>query len=318
MSLARRQLGQTHPNPNVGAIIVKDDQIIAQGVTAKGGRPHAETIAINNAGDNLAGATLYVTLEPCSHHGKTPPCVDAIIACGIKTVVIACTDKNPKVKGNGIEALRNAGIEVIENTCEKEALEINQGFFSVIEKQRPYVALKIATSLDGKITSPNQRWLTGETARNYGQLLRAQHDAILTGIGTVLADDPLLTCRLVGLESRSPVRIVLDRSKRIPKTAKLLNDGHESWVMSQELPEVIEEITKHGITSILVEAGAKLTTAFLESDLVDKVYWFRAPIIVGKEGLDVSEALGKLAKFQQIEHIKLGNDSLDILCLQVL
>lgn len=316
LSLARRQLGQTHPNPNVGAVIVKHDQIIAQGVTANGGRPHAETIAINNAMGNTSGATLYVTLEPCSHHGKTPPCVDAIIASGIKTVVIACTDKNPKVKGNGIVALRNAGIEVIENICEKEALEVNQGFFSVIEKNRPYIALKIATSLDGKITSPNQRWLTGETARNYGQLLRGQRDAILTGIGTVLADDPLLTCRLAGLESRSPVRVVLDRSNRIPKNAKLLNDGHESWVMSQELLEVMDELVKRGVTSILVEAGAKLTTAFLESRLVDKIYWFRAPIIVGENGLSVADSLRKLARFKPIEHIKLGNDILDILCSQ--
>lgn len=312
LSLARRQLGQTHPNPNVGAVIVKDEQIIAHGITASGGRPHAETIAINNAGDKAIGATMYVTLEPCAHHGKTPPCVDAIIAAGIKTVVIACRDKNPKVKGNGVTALKNAGIEVIENICEKEALEVNQGFFSVIEKTRPYIALKIATSLDGKITSPNQRWLTGEAARNYGHLLRSQYDAILTGIGTVLADDPLLTCRLAGLENRSPERIVLDRNDRMPKNAKLLNDGHESWVMSQELPEVIEEITKRGITSVMVEAGAKLTTSFLECGLLDKVYWFRAPLVIGEEGLCVNEALTKLAKFKQIEHIKLGNDTLDI------
>lgn len=313
LSLARRQLGQTHPNPNVGAVIVKDGQIIAHGITASGGRPHAETIAINNAGDKVNGATLYVTLEPCSHHGKTPPCVEAIIASGIRTVIIACTDKNPKVKGNGITALKNTGIEVIENVCEKEALEVNQGFFSVIEKNRPYIALKIATSLDGKITSPHSRWLTGDPARNYGHLLRAQYDAILTGVGTVLADDPLLTCRLAGLEARSPLRIILDRNKRIPQNAKLLNDDHESWVMSEELPGVIEEITRRGITSILVESGAKLSTAFLENGLVDKAYWFRAPIIIGEEGLDVTGTLAKLAKFKQIEHIKLGNDILDIL-----
>lgn len=319
ISLARRQSGQTHPNPGVGAVIVKDGQIIAHGVTASGGRPHAETIAINNAGDKVNGATLYVTLEPCSHHGKTPPCVDAIIASGIKTVVVACTDKNHAVNGNGITALKSAGIEVIENICEKEALEINQGFFSVIEKNRPYIALKIATSLDGKITSPNNRWLTGEAARNYGHLLRSQYDVILTGIGTVLADDPLLTCRLAGLEQRSPVRVVLDRNKRIPKNAKLLTDDHETWVMGHnELQETIAELTKRGITSILVEAGAKLTTAFLESKLVDKVYWFRAPITIGEGGISISTALEQLAKFKQIEHIELGNDNLDIYkqCLQ--
>jgi len=358
ISLARRQSGQTHPNPNVGAVIVKDGQIIAQGITASGGRPHAETIAINNAGNKTSGATIYITLEPCSHHGKTPPCVDAIIEAGITAVVIACRDKNPQVSGNGILALKNAGIEVIENICEKEALEVNQGFFSVIEKNRPYIALKIATSLDGKIAYPTTchpalvagsgakptdltcnsrprnarsrnefgvtdankiKWLTGEAARNYGHLLRSQYDAILTGIGTVLADDPLLTCRLAGLEHRSPVRVVLDRNKRIPKNARLLTDGHETWVMGHnELQETIAELTKRGITSILVEAGAKLTTAFLESKLVDKVYWFRAPITIGEGGVSISTALEQLAKFKQIEHIKLGNDNLDIYkqCLQ--
>ncbi len=354
LSLARRQAGQTHPNPNVGAILVKNGQIIAQGITARGGRPHAETIAIENAGNMAQGATLYVTLEPCSHHGKTPPCVDAIIAAKIKTVVIACRDKNPQVSGNGIAALRKAGIKIIENICEKEALEVNRGFFSVIEKKRPYIALKIATSLDGKIayhpnlvmpnasfsheftsglkklsdvaSSKNKnldaslrwhdnkiKWLTGEAARNYGHLLRAQHDAILTGSGTVIADAPLLTCRLAGLEHKSPIRIVLDRSGKIPKNAKLLNDGNESWVMGHEsLEEVIAEITKRGITSILVEAGAKLTSTFLESGLVDKIYWFRAPIVIGEDGLCVTEALEKLVQFRQVEHIKLGDDSLEI------
>ncbi len=313
LSLAQRQLGQTHPNPNVGAILVKDNQIIAQGITANGGRPHAETIAIENAGSLAQAATLYVTLEPCSHHGKTPPCADAIIAAGIKTVVISCRDKNPQVSGNGISALKNAGIEVIENICEKEGLEVNQGFFSVIEKKRPYIALKIATSLDGKITSPTQRWLTGETARNYGHLLRSQYDAILTGSGTVIADNPQLTCRLAGLEHRSPIRIILDRNNRIPKMAKILCDGHESWIMNNEsLEETLTEITKRGITSILIEAGAKLSTAFLENGLVDKIYWFRAPITIGEEGLSVANALSKLANFKQIDHIKLENDDLDI------
>ncbi len=316
LRLARRQAGQTHPNPNVGAIIVKDGQIIAQGITATGGRPHAETIAINNAGILAQGATLYVTLEPCSHHGKTPPCVDAIIAAGIKTVVISCHDKNPKVSGNGIAAMRNSGIEVIENICEKEGLEINQGFFSVIEKKRPYIALKIATSLDGKITSPNNRWLTGEIARNYGHLLRSQYDSILTGSGTVIADDPLLTCRLAGLEHRSPIRIILDRSGKIPKNAKIFTEQNISPTLVINEPTIAEAITKiteQGITSILVEAGAKLTSAFLESGLVDKVYWFRAPINIGEKGLSISKALEQLANFKQIEHIKLGIDTLDIL-----
>ena len=372
LSLARRQLGRTCPNPSVGAIIVKNGQIIAQGVTANGGRPHAETIAIENAGTWAKDATLYVSLEPCSHHGKTPPCTEAIIKSGIGKVVVACSDKNPVVSGSGIAALKNAGIEVIENICEKEALEINRGFFSVIEKKRPYIALKIATSLDGKITIPSAchpalvagsgakptvtscnfrprnecvvteknkiKWLTSEHARNYGHLLRSQYDAILTGSGTIIIDNPELTCRLNGLEKYSPLRIVLDRNNRIPKDAKILNDGRESWIFTghglrvvghkkkeqithdsglmthdHNLSDIVVFLAEKGITRILVEAGAKLTTAFLESGLVDRVYWFRAPIVVGEAGLSATAALSKLASFKQIEYVKLGNDNLDIL-----
>ncbi len=215
LSLARRNLGQTWPNPSVGALVVKDGRIIAQGWTARGGRPHAETQALDaSRRSTRKGATLYVTLEPCSHHGKTAPCTEAIIKAGISRCVIACRDPNPQVNGKGIEQLKKAGIEVIEHICEKEAREINRGFFSVIEKKRPYIALKIATSLDGKIDCPQKPWITGEQARAYGHLLRSRYDAIATGIGTVLADDPLLTCRLPGLEDRSPVRIVFDSTRR--------------------------------------------------------------------------------------------------------
>ena len=316
LRMARRQAGQTHPNPNVGAIIVRNEQIIAVGATASGGRPHAETIAIKNAGELANGATLYVTLEPCSHHGKTPPCVDAIIKAKIRKVIIACRDKNPVVAGNGIAALQQAGIEVVEGVCEAEAIEVNRGFFSVIEKKRPYIALKIATSLDGKITLPQGKWLTGEPARNYGQLLRSQHDAILTGIGTILADDPQLTCRLSGLKNRSPIRVVLDRNNRLPADAKILANQElaPTWVMRQEtINEVLQKLTENGITSVLVEAGAKLTSAFIEAGLMDRIYWFRAPIVVGEDGLSATTTLNKLAKLKIIEHISLGNDILDIL-----
>jgi len=315
LRMARKASGQTHPNPNVGAVLVKDEQIIATAITAAGGRPHAETIAIANAGDFAKNATLYVTLEPCSHHGKTPPCAEAIITAGITQVVVACRDKNPVVAGSGIAKLKSAGIEVIEGVCEEEALEVNRGFFSVIEKNRPYISLKIATSLDGKITSPEGQWLTGKASRDFGHLLRSQHDAILTGIGTVLADNPRLTCRLAGLENRSPIRVVLDRNLRIPKDAKILCEQEiaSTWVMNNDLPEIIKKLTEKGITSLMVEAGAKLSTAFLESGMVDRVYWFRAPIVVGDGGLSAIVATSRLAKFKPIEHIKLGNDDLDIL-----
>jgi diaminohydroxyphosphoribosylaminopyrimidine deaminase/5-amino-6-(5-phosphoribosylamino)uracil reductase len=345
LSLAKRQLGQTWPNPSVGAVIIKDGQIIATGITAKGGRPHAETLALKDAGENARGAELYVTLEPCSHHGKTPPCTDAIINSGIKAVFVACRDPNPKVNGSGIESLKKAGIKVIENICSDEARELNRGFFSVIEKKRPYIALKIATSLDEKITNPESRWLTGEPARNYGHLLRAKYDAILTGAGTVMEDDPLLTCRLPGLKDHSPVRIVLDRSLRITENSKLIqtSDNIPLWIFSSfqrrlesmpshlrhcqlfdmdpalrrddkgEINHIASILAEKGVTRLLVEAGAKLSSAFLESGLVDRLYWFRAPIQVGEQGLALERPLSKLANFRQIENIKLGNDNLDIL-----
>jgi diaminohydroxyphosphoribosylaminopyrimidine deaminase/5-amino-6-(5-phosphoribosylamino)uracil reductase len=316
LSLARRQLGRTHPNPSVGAVIVKNGQIIANGITANGGRPHAETMALNDAGENAKNADLYVTLEPCSHHGKTPPCINAIIRSGIKAVYISCRDPNPEVNGAGIEALKKAGIKVIENICHKEALEINRGFFSVIKKKRPYIALKIATSLDEKITNPKGRWLTGEPARNYGHLLRARYDAILTGAGTVIADDPLLTCRLPGLERYSPVRIVMDRDNNIPKSSNIMKQQEiaQTIIMNDKtLDEVTRKLAKNGITRLLVEGGAKLTASFLESGMADRIYWFRAPIIVGENGLSLSASLSKLANFKQIENIKLGEDNLEIL-----
>lgn len=316
LSLARRQLGRTHPNPSVGAVIVKNGQIIANGITDNGGRPHAETIALNDAGENAKDADLYVTLEPCSHHGKTPPCINAIIRSGIKAVYISCRDPNPEVNGAGIEALKKAGIKVIENVCHKEALEINRGFFSVIKKKRPYIALKIATSLDEKITNPKGRWLTGEPARNYGHLLRARYDAILTGAGTVIADDPLLTCRLPGLEGHSPIRIVLDRDNNIPKSSNIMKQQEiaQTIIMNDKtLDEVTRKLAKNGITRLLVEGGEKLTSSFLESGMADRVYWFRAPIIVGENGLSLSASLSKLANFKQIENIKLGEDNLEIL-----
>ncbi len=315
LSLARRNLGQTWPNPAVGALLVKDGQIIAQGWTARGGRPHAETEALGDAGDLAKGATLYVTLEPCTHHGKTPPCTDAIIKAGIARCVIACRDPNPLVNGKGIEQLRNAGIEVIEDVCKNEAAAINCGFFFVIEKKRPYVALKLATSRDGKIAGGEKRWITGEQARAYGHLLRSRHDAIATGIGTVLADDPLLTCRLPGLEDRSPVRVVFDRQERLPRDSQLAKtaDTIPVWVMAQPLPEALAALAQKGITRLLVEAGQKLSTAFLLNGLIDRIYWFRAPIEIGEGGLSATSEAIDLAHWQRIDHITLQPDTLDIL-----
>lgn len=355
LTLAERNLGQTWPNPAVGALVVKDGQIIAEGWTARSGRPHAETLALTAAGEKARGADLYVTLEPCSHHGQTPPCTDAIINAGIARVIIGCGDPNPKVNGQGIVQLQKAGIEVIENICKAEAEKINEGFFSVVKKNRPFVALKIATSSDHKITNPKERWLTGEHARAYGHMLRSQYDAILTGIGTVLADDPLLNCRLPGLEDRSPVRIILDSHLRLPEISQLAKTAKNIplWVIttspspwkgeggmgvsifnlqdphlnpppyrgrkeSIDLPTVLHFLATRGITRLLVEGGKLITTAFLESGLVDRIYWFKAPIVVGDGELSATEGSLReaLARFTPVAHTPFPPDTLDVLeCL---
>ncbi len=338
LRLAERGLGNAWPNPAVGAVIVRDGSVVGRGYTARGGRPHAETLALAQAGANASGAALYVTLEPCSHHGKTPPCTEGIIESGIKRVVAACTDPNPKVSGKGFAQLRAAGIEVIENICAQEALKLNEGFFSVIHRKRPFVALKLATSLDGKIAtaSGESQWITGEHSRIFGHYLRATHDAILTGIGTVLADDPSLTCRLSGREADSPQRIVLDSTLRISDKAKVL----PAWVFTakgnnakKNLPDtkifqvsregsclslanILETLAQEGVTRLLVEAGSKIAGAFIEQNLADRIYWFRAPLIIGEKGLDAVSGdalpLSEIPRYLLAEMQKMQNDVLEI------
>ena len=313
LRLAARNLGQTWPNPAVGALVVKDGQIVGQGRTARGGRPHAETEALAQAGHHARGATLYVTLEPCSHQGKTAPCTQAIINAGIARCIIACRDPNPRVNGQGIAQLQAAGIEVIEGVCEAQARALNRGFISVMERNRPYIALKIATSLDGKITTgTSERWLTGERARAYGHLLRSRYDAIAPGIGTVLADDPLLTCRLPGLEDCSPLRIVFDRQGRLPDDSQLARTLKHAPVWLTRFPpdEAVAWLASEGVTRLLIEAGQQLSTAFLRSGLVDRIYWFRAPLVIGEKGLAAfSEAFSGWAL---VETNTLGQDHLEI------
>ncbi|MCE2927853.1 MAG: bifunctional diaminohydroxyphosphoribosylaminopyrimidine deaminase/5-amino-6-(5-phosphoribosylamino)uracil reductase RibD [Rickettsiales bacterium] len=290
IELGRTNLGQTWPNPAVGAVVVKDGKIVGEGFTARGGRPHAEPQALAKAGEVARGATLYVSLEPCAHQGKTPPCTDAIISAGIARVVVACRDPNPPVNGKGIAQLQAAGIEVTENICSAEARALNRGFISVVERKRPYVMMKVATSADGKIAGGSERWITGETARAEVHRLRSEYDAILTGIGTVLADDPLLTVRTPGMEHKSPMRIVLDRSHRLPRGSRLSKsiDVSALWVLgSKTIPEALSTMAEKGITRVMVEAGQKLNTSMLESGLVDTIYWFQAPHVIGEQGLSV-------------------------------
>ncbi len=338
LSLAARNLGQTWPNPAVGCVIVDErGHVVGRGWTQRGGRPHAETEALKMAGERARGGTAYVTLEPCSHHGKTPPCAEALVAAGIKRCVAAIEDPDPRVSGRGLAKLREAGIAVEAGVLAERARELNAGFLTRITRGRPLVALKLATSLDGRIATRagESRWITGEEARAFGHRLRATHDAIAVGSGTVLADDPELTCRLQGLEDRSPVRLVFDRRGRIPATAKILAGGPPTWligetagkvknaaqfieIMKDTTPEeVLAKLGEAGLTRILVEGGAVLATALLKAGLVDRLYWFRAPIVIGGDGLpgvmpmDV-DRLAQGVGLRCVGRRALGNDVLEL------
>jgi diaminohydroxyphosphoribosylaminopyrimidine deaminase/5-amino-6-(5-phosphoribosylamino)uracil reductase len=343
LSLAARNLGQVWPNPAVGCVVVDaDGHVVGRGFTQPGGRPHAETEALAMAGMRARGGTAYVTLEPCAHHGKTPPCAEALIAAGIARCVAAIKDPDPRVSGGGLAKLRKAGIAVETGVLADQATALNIGFLTRIKAGRPFVALKLATSLDGRIATRagQSRWITGEAARAFGHRLRATHDAIAVGSGTVLADDPELTCRLAGLEHRSPVRLVFDRRGRIPTSAKVMSEVPPTWVIGSGLTEVAKkaaqyiEVAVHpddgpwltsasrklataGLTRILVEGGANLATALLKAGLVDRLYWFRAPIVIGGDGLPglTSLAVDRLAESVGLRctgRRALGNDVLEL------
>jgi diaminohydroxyphosphoribosylaminopyrimidine deaminase / 5-amino-6-(5-phosphoribosylamino)uracil reductase len=338
LSLAARNLGQTWPNPAVGCVIVDQaGHVVGRGFTQRDGRPHAETEALKMAGARAKGATAYVTLEPCSHHGKTPPCAEALVAAGVKRCVAAIEDPDPRVSGRGLATLRDAGIAVETGVLADRARDLNAGFLTRVTKGRPLVALKLATSLDGRIATRagESRWITGEEARAYGHRLRATHDAIAVGSGTVLADDPELTCRIPGLEHRSPVRLVFDRRGRIPVTAKVLTEVPPTWIIGEqaravknaaqfieiaqntELANVLTKLSDAGLTRILVEGGATLATAFLMAGLVDRLYWFRAPMTIGGDGLPGIAPMGvdRLAQSVGLRCVgrrALGNDVLEL------
>src|SRR5712691_3294525 len=236
LALARRGLGTVWPNPAVGCVIARDGRVVGRGWTQPGGRPHAETEALRRAGEAARGATAYVTLEPCCHWGRTPPCADALIAAVLRRVVVALEDPDPRVAGGGLARLRAAGLAVETGLGAAEAAEINAGFLNRLRLGRPLVTLKLATSLDGRIAtaSGESRWITGAPARERAHLLRATHDAILVGTDTVLADDPQLTCRLPGLAEHSPVRVVIDRQLRVPLGAQVFAEARAvpTWVLT--------------------------------------------------------------------------------------
>jgi diaminohydroxyphosphoribosylaminopyrimidine deaminase/5-amino-6-(5-phosphoribosylamino)uracil reductase len=325
LTLGRRGQGRTWPNPAVGAVVVKDGVIVGRGWTQPGGRPHAEPEALMRAGEAARGATLYVTLEPCSHFGKSPPCADAIIAAGIARVASAIEDPNPEVAGQGHARLRAAGITVEIGLGAVEAARDHAGHFRCVRDKRPHVILKLAVSSDDKIAAAGRKpvTITGEAAKSRVHLLRAQCDAILVGIGTVLSDDPLLTCRLPGMEARSPVRVVLDPRLRISGTSRLVHSarGTPLWVMASELAEapaamklgaagaqvvrlappksslgldpaaVLHALAEKGITRLLVEGGARVASSFVAAGLVDEVWLLRGPDPIGADGIAALDAL---------------------------
>ncbi len=337
IALARRGLGQTWPNPSVGCVIVTDDRVVGRGRTAPGGRPHAEVLALAMAGEAARGATAYVTLEPCSHHGQTPPCADALVAAGVARVVVACGDPDPRVDGRGLARLREAGVVVETGLLAHAAAETLAGFFCRVRRGRPLVTLKLASTLDGRIATSTgeSRWITGPAARRATHVFRAQHDAILVGIGTILADDPALTCRLPGL--RNPVRIVLDRALRTPSRAQVLDDSAPTWLIHDgsgyrsdatlltvpRTPDgldpaaAMQALGDAGITSVLVEGGAAVAGSLLRAGLVDRILWFHAPAIMGDDGWPALRlASGPMAELRRFTHVRserLGDDMLTVL-----
>lgn len=309
LSNAKSLKGETDPNPLVGSVIVNDNRIVGIGTHLKAGEPHAEVHALRMAGDRSRGATIYVTLEPCSHFGRTGPCAQAIIDAGISRVVVATLDPNPIVSGNGVRMLEEAGVEVIVGVRKEESQKMNEVFNKFIVEKTPFVTLKAASTLDGKIAthSLDSKWITSEEARLDVHLLRSQHMAILVGVGTVVADDPELTARIPN--GRNPLRIVLDSTLRIPLNSKLVTDRQaDTWIFTSRQPDAVKKkaledlgvsiyetgndrqvdvvdvlrtLGAKGISSLFIEGGGTINAAFLENGLIDKVIFYFAPKIVG-------------------------------------
>lgn len=345
LTLARRNLGSTWPNPSVGCVIVRDSRVVGRGVTAPGGRPHAEVLALAMARDAARGATAYVTLEPCSHHGQTPPCADALVAAGVTRVVVACGDPDPRVNGRGLARLRAAGIAVTEGVLAPEAEALQRGFLTRVRLGRPLVTLKLASTLDGRIATATgeSQWITGPEARRAAHALRGTHDAVMAGIGTVRADNPALTCRIPGLRTRPLVRVVMDTHLSIDPAAQLVTTAAESptWVLHREgaaaarldgipglhlvavpgqdgrvdLRSALSSLGTAGLTRVLVEGGAALAAGLLRQGLVDRMAWFHAPGLIGGDGLAAVQGLGvgalaDMPRFRRVGVQALGSDML--------
>lgn len=347
LSMARRGAGLTAPNPSVGCVIVnKDGCIIARAVTSSGGRPHAEKIALEKAGVAAKGATAYVTLEPCAHHGQTPPCAMALAEAGVARVVIGVLDCDPRVSGKGVEILKNAGIEVVTGVLEAKCRAAHQEFFTRITKQRPFITLKTAMTLDGKTAtaSGQSKWITGEQARAHVHLMRAQHDAVLVGVETVLADDPLLTVR-GRVQNKPMIRIVLDSALRIPVDAKIVDNSVDEpvWIFfdpnsseiekrealgevkgvisvpinPHDLNAVMNYVANQGVNSVFVEGGSTVHGSFLRTKLYDRLMIYTAPKLLGGAARSAFPDLGvhDLSQAHDLvlqKKMMLGQDCLEI------
>jgi diaminohydroxyphosphoribosylaminopyrimidine deaminase/5-amino-6-(5-phosphoribosylamino)uracil reductase len=348
LALARQGLGRVWPNPSVGCVIVKDGYVISRARTADGGRPHAETLALAQAGSAARGADVYVTLEPCAHQGQTPPCAEALIKAGVARVVIGGSDPDPRVNGAGAAMLRAAGIAVTENILAAECAEAHRGFILKVTENCPMVTLKMATSMDGRIatTGGESKWITGEGARAYGHLERAMHDAVAVGVNTVIADDPMLTTRLSGA-GHNPVRVIFDTHLRLPETSAVYKsaDKIKTWVLCHDNPDeermtrfvragimvlpvaragavvgvqpALKALAGEGITRMMVEGGAVLLTSFIRAGLYDRLLHFQAGTLLGAEGKPAVRDLDIRTLSQRIDLIRretrlFGADRLEI------
>jgi diaminohydroxyphosphoribosylaminopyrimidine deaminase/5-amino-6-(5-phosphoribosylamino)uracil reductase len=349
LELATRGLGLTSPNPAVGAVLVRDQALVGEGAHLRAGGPHAEVTALAQAGEAARGATCYVTLEPCSHHGRTPPCAEALIAAGVARVVAACRDPNPLVDGRGLAALAAAGIAVTAGVGEAEARALNRALFTRVTTGRPHVTLKAAMTLDGKIAAWDgaSRWITGEAARREGHRLRFLADAILVGIGTVLHDDPALTVRLPEAPPKEPLRVVVDSRLRTPPTAQILRVGTAARTIVAgtvpeprrraetlrglgarvlalprapesrrvSLPALLAELAELEVVAVLAEGGAEIGAGLLDAGLVDRVAFFVAPRLLGGRSAPgplggLGRALKDAVNLTGVTHRQIGEDLL--------
>lgn len=351
LDLARQGKGKTNPNPMVGAVLVKSGEVVGTGYHKKAGEPHAEIIALREAGEKAKGATLYTNLEPCCHYGRTPPCVEEIIKAGIRKVVVATEDPNPLVSGRGLQRLREAGIKVKKGILEDKARRLNEAFFKYITTKTPFTVVKVAMTLDGKIATKDgiSRWISGEKSRNFVHSLRAMSDGIMVGINTVLKDNPLLTVRPNGEEKiKDPVRVVVDSKGRIPLNSRIVQSAKKIRTIlatteqapvdkldalnscgieivtlpsrnnQVDLSSLMRELGKREISILLVEGGGTLNYSLLEENLIDKVYFFIAPLLFGGESAPTpfeGSGIADLSDSWQVEDLEMKQLDSDLLII---